>query len=234
MCLHGPSLFGTSGSVLRDWIAPLALEGFLEGYLHRSAWAQPASATAAIPLLDWEILGRVLAATNPPPDVIVCAQGKKLDLPPPRDLTEMRAYLRIGVGLCMRHTQRCDAILGRVAAGFERDLPGSVQVQIFVTPGGTHGFGWHYDIEDVFIAQTVGIKDYYFRENTVEKLAPFPPRDFFGFQAETAPLQTATLVPGDFLYIPSKWWHMAVCREDALSISVGVVPGANVAPHPKA
>jgi ribosomal protein L16 Arg81 hydroxylase len=35
---------------------------------------------------------------------------------------------------------------------------------------------------------------------------------------------TATLVAGDFLYIPSRWWHMALCKEDALSISVGLMP----------
>ena len=86
------------------------------------------------------------------------------------------------------------------------------------------GFGWHYDAEDVFIAQTAGEKDYYFRENTVEADTPFPPKDFQAYHAETSALQTAHLVAGDFLYIPARWWHMALCREDALSISVGVMP----------
>jgi hypothetical protein len=209
--------------MLAHWLAPLSVADFSCSYLHRSAWALPHSARDAVGLLDWDVLDEVLGSDTPA-DIIVCARGERLPLPPPPDLTTLRAYMRMGIGLCMRHTQRSHPRLAAFAKAFEHDLPGAVQVQIFVTPGGTHGFGWHYDLEDVFIAQTAGIKDYYFRDNTVERDTPFPPRDFSGYHAETSPLQTATLVPGDFLYIPSRWWHMAVCREDALSISVGVLP----------
>jgi 50S ribosomal protein L16 3-hydroxylase len=211
--------------MLAEWLAPLDVEGFRRSYLHRSAWALPHSAQSALGVLDWRVLDEVLSSTTPP-DTIVCAQGKMLPFPVPRDLTELRAYMRMGIGAAMRHTQRSHPRLAALAAEFEATLPGIVQVQIFVTPAETHGFGWHYDAEDVFIAQVAGIKDYYFRENTVEANAPFPPPDFTAYHAEKSPLQTATLVPGDFLYIPARWWHMAVCREDSLSISVGVVPDA--------
>lgn len=214
--------------MLAEWVQPLGVEDFSRAYFHRSAWALPHSARSALDILDWDVLGEVLSSETPA-DIIVCARGEQLPLPAPRDLTELRAYMRIGVGLAMRHTQRSHPKLAAVAQAFERELPGAVQVQIFVTPGGTHGFGWHYDLEDVFIAQTAGIKDYYFRKNTVEADTPFPPRDFSGFHIETSVLQTATLVPGDFLYIPSRWWHMAVCREDSLSISVGVMPAEHAA-----
>jgi 50S ribosomal protein L16 3-hydroxylase len=207
--------------MLREWIAPLPVDGFKQAYLQQSAWARPSTAKGALATLDWATLGEVLAAQ---PDAIVCAKGKHLGLPVPRDLDEVRAYFRIGIGLCVRHTERCHPKLAAIAAAFEQDLGRSVQVQLFVTPGGTHGFGWHYDLEDVFIAQTVGVKDYYFRENTIERTAPFPPPSFAGFHLESSPIMTATLVPGDFLYIPSRWWHMAQCKDDALSISVGVSP----------
>lgn len=65
-------------------------------------------------------------------------------------------------------------------------------------------------------------KDYDVRANTVAAGQPAHPDVFARFAAETSALCTATLVPGDFLYLPSRWWHMALCREDALSISVGV------------
>ncbi len=209
--------------MLSEWLAPLDVETFRRTKFHRSAWALPRSARGALDVLDWNILDEVLGA-DPPPDVIVCARGTMLPYPPPQDLVGLRAYMRMGIGLCMRHTQRCHARLAALAADFEATLPGSAQIQIFVTPSETHGFGWHYDAEDVFIAQVAGVKDYYFRENTVEATTPFPPHDFTGYHAETSPLQTAMLVPGDFLYIPARWWHMAVCREDSLSISVGVTP----------
>jgi ribosomal protein L16 Arg81 hydroxylase len=151
-------------------------------------------------------------------------EGAAAAVPVPRELVELRAYMRLGIGLAMRHTERCHPALAAVADAFRRHFVGAVHVQVFVTPARTHGFGWHYDAEHVFIAQTAGVKDYYFREDTVERDTPFPPDGFFGVARETSAIQSATLVPGDFLYIPPRWWHMAVCREDSLSISVGVMP----------
>lgn len=58
---------------------------------------------------------------------------------------------------------------------------------------------------------------------------PAHPDMFARFPAESSALCTATLVAGDFLHLPSRWWHMAVCREDALSISVGVTLDARFA-----
>ena len=139
-------------------------------------------------------------------------------------MPDLRRLMAARLGLVIRRSERHDPELAQLARAFARDLPGEVHVQLYVTPAGTQTFGWHYDFEDVFIAQTLGTKDYYFRKNTVEVDTPFPPRDFSGFHTECSVLQTATLVPGDFLYIPSRWWHMAVCREDSLSISVGVMP----------
>ena len=215
--------------MLAEWLATLTLDELERAYLHRFALALPHSARSALAVLDWAVLDEVLRA-EPPPNTIVCAKGAGLPLPAPRDLDELRAYMRMGIGVCLRRTERCHPRLAALAAGFERALPGIVQIQIFVTPGRTHGFGWHYDAEDVFIAQTAGSKDYYFRPNTVEADAPFPPPDFNRYHAETSALQTALLVAGDFLYIPARWWHMAVSREDSLSISVGVVPRGIGAP----
>ena len=40
---------------------------------------------------------------------------------------------------------------------------------------------------------------------------------------ETSPIYTARLEPGDWLYIPSRWWHLVKCVTDSLSISTGVM-----------
>jgi hypothetical protein len=204
--------------MLRDWLGAVPLDRFHLDYLQRMPLAQPASTLAVRELLTWEVLGRLLARR---PEVLVVARGELLELPAPRSLVEAQAYLRIGVGLCLRHTERVDPGLRRVADAFETEV-GPAQVQVFVTPGGTHGFGWHFDDEDVFIAQTAGVKDYYLRANTVTA-APAHPRVFGRFPEEQSTLRTASLVTGDFLYIPARWWHMAICHEDSLSISVGVM-----------
>ena len=206
--------------MLVDWLGRMAIDEFRSRFLRVAPTAQPGTTLAARSLLDWNVLDRVLRAG---PDVLVVSRGVLLAIPPPRTVKELAEYFAGGVGLCIRHAQRHDAGLASVAAAFEP--LGAAQVQLFVTPAGTHGFGWHYDDEDVFIAQSTGRKDYYFRANTVSD-APASPAMFERFHRETSPLGTATLVAGDFLYVPSRWWHMAICHQHALSISVGVRLGA--------
>ena len=36
-------------------------------------------------------------------------------------------------------------------------------------------------------------------------------------------LMQARLIAGDWLYVPRRWWHLVLCAEDSLSISVGVM-----------
>ena len=202
--------------MLDAWLGTLSLSTFRSEYLRRAPVAQPGTVDPAV--LDWQRLGEILPVA-PPRDVLVVARGDLLAYPPPTALDELRAYFRMGIGLALHHTEACHPALRVIADDFARIGPS--HVQMFVTPGGTHGFGWHFDDEDVFIAQTVGVKDYYFRANTVANQTA-EPAAFARHAEETSPLMSATLCAGDFLYLPARWWHMAICRETALSISVGV------------
>ncbi len=57
-------------------------------------------------------------------------------------------------------------------------------------------FGWHYDFEDVFIAQTLGTKDYYFRDNTVGRHTRLGERlDFSALRAERTPSRRPSCGP---------------------------------------
>lgn len=199
----------------------MSVEVFRATQLRVAPVARPGTAMAARSILDWPALDRVLRRA---PDVLVVGRGNLLPVPQPRTLSELRGYFAAGAGLCVRHTEAHDPGLAQVAAAF--GVLGTAHVQLFVTPGGTHGFGWHYDDEDVFIAQTAGVKDYYFRANTVAAGEAARPEMFARFPDERSPLCAATLVAGDFLYLPARWWHMAICRDDALSISVGVSAAA--------
>lgn len=203
---------------LAPWLGDVSLADFHDRFWGRVPLAQAATTSEVGKLLDWAALDRVLRCR---PEVLVVARGQLLPGPPPTTLRALRARLTEGAGLCIRHAERHCAELARLASSF--DAIGTPQVQLFVTPGGTHGFGWHYDDEDVFIAQTAGVKDYYFRANTVAAKERARPAMFSRFPREGSQLCTATLVAGDFLYLPARWWHMAVCREDSLSISIGVL-----------
>ena len=100
-----------------------------------------------------------------------------------------------------------------------------MRVQLFVTPAETHGFGWHSDDEDVFIVQTEGSKNNFFRDNIGRASSTARRRNrFHQFGREASAIRTARLIAGDWLYIPARWWHVAKCVEDSLSISVGISP----------
>lgn len=208
---------------LRSWLGTITRDAFASQHLQRFPVAQPHSARTACALLDDAVLTRVLGARDPGPDVLVVARGRLLPLAPPRDLDELRRYAARGIGLCVRHAERCDPGLAALAQSFA--WLGTPQIQLFVTPGGTYGFTWHYDDEDVFIVQTSGVKHYWMRANTVAQESPSRAA-FAKLPRETSPPCDAILVPGDFLYVPRRWWHRAFCREDARSISIGVLPPA--------
>ena len=118
----------------------------------QATFCQP-SARSAIPAFGWDTLDQLLT-NDTVLDLLVIARGKLVEGPPPKTLGEVRALLLQGIGLVIRHAEQIDAGLARLAASLTQKIPGEVHVQLFVTPAGTHSFGWHYDDEDVFIVQT--------------------------------------------------------------------------------
>jgi ribosomal protein L16 Arg81 hydroxylase len=195
---------------------------------------RPATAREAIPLLTWTTVERLVAARA---EMMVIRNGVRRPGPQPLTLLEARGLLERGYSLVIRGCDRTEPGLRELAERFERDLPGDVGVQAFVTPAGYCSLGWHYDCEDVFIAQTSGQKQYRMRRNTVNPrprldALPRDPR----FERETSPVLACTLLPGDWLYVPRGWWHMAYATRDSLSLAVGVLtPEARgTAPRPDA
>ena len=152
-----------------------------------------------------------------------------MEVDAPRSADAVTKLMQKGISVVIRAAEHHDPGLGRLATGFEAALPGEVHVQLYATPAGTNSYGWHYDFEDVFIAQTAGVKDYYFRQNTVTRDAVLGDRlDFDAITAERSPLMSARLIAGDWLYLPARWWHLVKCVEDSLSISVGVMGPAEL------
>ncbi len=213
-----------SRGLFPEWLPPLDVATFRQTFLGKQPFAQPGAARAAVPLFGWETIDRVLRS-DLPLDVLTPSRGQLVDVPQPRCLADVQRLMKLGVSVVVRASERHDPALAALAASFADVVPGEVHVQLYVTPGGTNSYGWHYDFEHVFIAQTLGAKDYYFRDNTVARDTVLGDAlDFQIFREEKSPLFSARLLPGDWLYIPARWWHLVKCAEDSLSISVGVMP----------
>jgi hypothetical protein len=209
--------------VLAEWLAPETPAWFVEHHLRKAPCARPAAAMEATALFSWQTLDRVLGSRLPL-DVLTVAGGELIHVPRPRSRLDVGRLLETGVSVVIRAAEAHDPGLQKLADRFAGVLPGEVHVQLYVTPGGTNSFGWHYDFEDVFIAQAAGVKDYYFRANTVARHAVLGDTlDFTSVRQERSPLFSSRLVAGDWLYLPARWWHLVKCVEDSLSISVGVM-----------
>jgi 50S ribosomal protein L16 3-hydroxylase len=196
---------------------------FMRSHWGKAPHARPGAARSAISLLTWETLDRVLRAPDPL-DLVTVTGGEFVQARPPRSLADARDLLRAGTSVVIRGAERHDRQLAVLASSFAARLAGEVHVQLYATPGGTNSYGWHYDFEDVFIVQTSGVKDYYFRANTVALDTTLGEAlDFARIRQEQSPIYTSRLIAGDWLYIPARWWHLVKCLEDSLSISTGVM-----------
>lgn len=210
--------------MLSGWLAPTTVEEFRRTHLQRLPFARPGAATDARARCSWQTVER-LFRNRPAPAFLAVRDTRLIDVEPPDSLAGLRALLRGGVAFVLRRTERHDEGLRELATAFAADLPGDVHIQLFVTPAGSFSFGWHYDFEDVFVAQMEGTKRYYFRRNTVDLDTPRDAKpDFAALRRETTPLGGADLAPGDWLYLPTRWWHVARSLEDCVSMSVGVWP----------
>ncbi len=206
---------------------------FLSCFYRRVPFAQPNAAAGFIPLFDWETLGRVLsdASASAQDDVLVVRGGRLMPSAVPRSLPQARAVLESGASLVVRRAEQRDTGLAELARSFATSFAGAVQIQLFVTPKSERGFGWHYDAEDVFILQTSGSKEYFFRQNTINpRPKPQPRYDFAAIRQERTPIMACTLAAGDWLYLPGGWWHVANAQsEDSLAISLGLLAPAGSA-----
>ena len=208
--------------MLSSWLPDTERDALRACRRARQPYAGAGIAREAIASFDWATLDRVLAS-DPAPDTLVIQKAELLEVPAPRSADAVRKLFPSGIGIVVRRAERHDRGLASLASAFEAEHGGTAHIQLFVTPGGAHGFGWHYDAEDVFILQTAGEKSYYFRANTQRpSLGKGEAPDFGKIKQETSPTQTCTLLAGDALYVPRGMWHVARARSDSLHISLGL------------
>ncbi|HYE99894.1 MAG TPA: cupin domain-containing protein [Planctomycetota bacterium] len=213
----------TPTSPLASFLGPLPPAAFLRDHYFRLPLARAGGAAALRPLADPGLLDRLLAAEGV--DAFLALDGRLWEGGRAPDAATARRLGDEGWTAVVRNAQRHDAGLAALAEGFRRDLGAPVNVHVYATPAGRTGFGWHYDVEDVFILQAEGVKEYRLRKNTV---TPWPVLELMGpdlhLEREISPAWPARLGPGDALYIPPGWWHRADGVESpSLTIAVGLM-----------
>lgn len=199
----------------------MPLPQFIDDYYLKQPLAVAGGGAALAEWGDWPLLEAALA--DPAPDILVARSGQLWD-GEVCGMAHARQLHAQGYTLVLRHAERHDARLARLAAGFAAEFGAPVNVHWYCTPAEQYGFGWHYDAEDVFIVQTQGEKEYSLRKNTVHPwpVVQYLPRDM-GYEREIMPLFRCRLAAGDCLYIPPGYWHMGQSRTAAMSLAIGVM-----------
>jgi ribosomal protein L16 Arg81 hydroxylase len=211
------------GVNLQTLLGGVSIQRFVADYYQRLPYSSAGLAKPLCELGTWESLTEFLSQRAA--DVLVCRRNEQYAGGRPRTEHEAEQLVSDGHTLLVRHAERNDPRLATLAAAFARDFAAPVNIHMYCTPGGQFGFGWHYDAEEVFIVQTTGRKEYRLRKNTVN---PWPieetlPADM-QYEREIMPLMRCELAAGDWLYIPSGYWHMGESRETAISLAIGVQP----------
>ena len=208
--------------VIERLFKPESRAHFMREHFLKLPYSMPHGADAFRELGSWDVIESLFR--HPEPDVLIVKQGRRWEGSSVPPFAEAQRLFRDGHTLLVRHAEKLDPRFAELAAGFERDFAGPVDVHIYCTPASEFGFGWHYDAEDVFILQTDGSKEYLLRKNTVNPwpLAETLPRDM-QYGREIMPLMNCLLAAGDWLYLPNGYWHMANAKEDSISIAVGVM-----------
>lgn len=200
---------------------------FIDQFYSKLPHSQAGAAAALCEWGSWETLVKALQA--PGAETMVVRRNRPSEGPPPATLEEAQRLVAEGYTLLVKHAERHDERLAELAAGFAADFAADVNIHMYCTPSEQYGFAWHYDAEEVFIVQTTGRKEYSLRKNTVN---PWPLEETLPvdmkYEREIMPLMKCMLSAGDWLYIPSGYWHMAAATETAISLAIGVMPRTSV------
>lgn len=215
--------------LLQDILGEDPNNTFLPKHFTRLPFSLPGGAKKLKHLLDWKMVEDVM---NSGKSVLrIVRDGVMIkDYVENMTFDEAREFHQKGHTLLLRFAEKSSPALKEVCEDFKKSFHTEVDIQLYCTPEGHNAFGWHYDVEEVFILQTKGSKSYSIRPNTVHPnpLVRSIPKDL-GYEKEKTPMEIkVTLEEGDFLYIPSGWWHIARTERESMHISIGLMPSSAV------
>lgn len=214
-------------TILEELLAPKTLHEFEQQVLFQKPFACPNKARRFYQWISWPTLFEIFSQgyNN-------CWLPKQGHLPSTPELqsgvlTPEQAVgaFNQGRSILVRHAEQAHPRLKDVAQDFQDLFSDPIDIQLYVTPAGQEGFDWHYDLEEVFVIQTSGEKEFFLRTPTkkppldrlvLPKTLNFD-KDFIGGEIR------CHLKAGDWLYIPAGVWHKARAHTHSFHMSIGVM-----------
>lgn len=205
-----------------------SLDQFLNKNFTRLPFSSQGGAAGLTSLLHWEVVAEILEKKKS--ILRIVKDGKMTKDYADLSYLEAKDFYKQGHTLLVKNAELSDDRLKNLADDFSKGFHTEVDIQLYCTPENNNAFGWHYDVEEVFIVQAKGSKLYSIRQNTIH---PYPlvssiPKNL-KYEDEKSDVEIKVLLKeGDWLYIPSGWWHIARTQEESMHISIGLMPRAAV------
>jgi bifunctional lysine-specific demethylase and histidyl-hydroxylase NO66 len=135
----------------------------------------------------------------------------------------VRQFMKDGATFVMESCQRIHPSIGRLSRSFEQAFHSPSAVNLYVTPPSSQGFQPHFDIQNVFVLQLHGSKQWKVYGPHIEH--PVPSQAVHGAVQPGPLLHDITLKPGDLLYLPRGYVHVAhTTQELSAHLSVSMLP----------
>lgn len=215
-------------SVLQQLLGEMSVGVFIRHYYRHQPFALPDSANLYKDLISWGLLEEIFS--NQHKD---CWLPKRGLLPQDGHLasgllniSRARQGFSNGHTVLVRHAEKAQKQLKAIADDFYGLLQKPIDIQVYCTPKDEEGFDWHYDVEDVFVIQSAGEKEFRLVSNTIipRPLPMMTPELRMRFYEELRTTEIRCwLKAGDWLYIPAGYWHKARAVTDSFHMSIGVL-----------
>jgi ribosomal protein L16 Arg81 hydroxylase len=195
-------------SAFSTLISPLSQEEFFLNYFDQQCFQMSGTPERFAELFTWDDFENVVAYHHFDESRVKLVKGMqnvRLSQPVSNDL--IQKYLKEGFTLVIDDVSRKIPQLDALIKGLREELSEAVFMNLYFTPVHSQGFGKHHDMQDVFIFQIEGEKEWHLFSDSTNDSSP----------------QVLSIEKGDVLYIPKGVPHLAKCKDvHSLHLTIGI------------
>lgn len=215
-------------------IAPLSKQQFLSEFWGKSVAFIRGERDRFRELVTWDELNTVLEQHRLlRPRIRMFRDGEAVDAKQfMKDRSRLNAAglttaLADGATLIVDSVHEMMPAVGKLAEACQQVLQSETTVNLYASWRSQKGFKLHWDAQDTMIVQVYGRKNWIVHGPT--RLHPFKDETEVAPEPSDAPAWDDVLEPGDVLYLPRGWWHVAYpLNEPSLHLTVTIVPANGI------
>lgn len=215
--------------MIESLISPLSIEDFLSSYHSITAFHSVGDSNRFSGLFQWADVNDFLSNSRAGDTSInFVGNGRKV---PFVSVNLLRQEVASGQTIEIDNLQEVDPVIRAMCDACSAEFNTEVNINAYISHPAAQGFNLHYDLQDVFIVQTEGVKRWHVYAPT--EIWPTRAVNSDELDPATDPYLDILLKPGGVLYIPRGHWHKAQAIEPCvhLTVTVPFTNGTSVLTH---